>query len=188
MTPGNFHVPKNMIKILIIMNFLVFLKTAPLYKMGTFSCFNWCPTTKWHAPAMWEWACSICRNTLLGAPLGPLQNAPPPTPRGELEGGFRLGKRFCLFRVSMGFLTSTEGQHVKQPQEANPALLSVVTFPFIFGMMYGDATRMPVELMLVATCGLFHGMYCEVMPMLYILSMFLKWICMVQNLHKMWPA
>ena len=57
---------------------LIFLgQTVPLYKMITFSFLNLCPTTKWHGPATWGWTYPTCRNTLLGAPLGPLQNAPP---------------------------------------------------------------------------------------------------------------
>ena len=64
-----------------------FWQTVPLYKMGTLSFLNLCPTTKWDGPAKWGWTYPTCRNTLLGTPLGPLQNAPPPTPRGKLTGG-----------------------------------------------------------------------------------------------------
>ena len=55
---------------------VVFWQTVPLYKMSTFSFLNLCPTTKWHVPATWGWTYPTCINTLVGAPLGPLQNAP----------------------------------------------------------------------------------------------------------------
>ena len=76
-------------------------------------CLNWCPTTKWHVPAMWEWTCSICRNTLVGAPLGPLQNAPPsPTSRGKLAGESLIHK---LSMVRLAFVRGLVGLLVFRP-------------------------------------------------------------------------
>ena len=62
---------------------------------------SWCLSTKWLAPVAGTysplqselaqgsrgWAIPICRNTLLMPIPGPLQNAPCPPSRGELEGG-----------------------------------------------------------------------------------------------------